>query len=1014
MVDANPVARDAAAPLHDAFISYSRRDKEFARRLGVALRAYKPPKGLGLEVRHLDIFRDEEDFTGVEYHDAVRRHLRASNRLLLICSPNARKSEYVNDEIRQFVALRGADSIVPVLCGGLANNEARDDQEEQKAFPEALCAALQMPLAVDYRAFDPAGKQKVNKDAFHGAWCSLLANLYGLSRSEVEQREKKRETQRRRITQSIVGGIMATLIAATAISVTFWRQAVEQRRAAVARQLTAQAELARNESPRLIERSVLLAVESLKRLPTLEAETVLRPQLAKMLLPVRRISMGELSGPCVFSPDRTRVAAATKEGVKVYDLLTGKRIAVLDPLPPLMRFKFSPDGQHFVTGSGSMDPRVAQNYVAQVWRLQDAKEIKRLTHTEPVFMLVFDADGRHLAVSDERFARVWEVGSEHPPQEFEVDGFILDMALSPDGGRLFTQTNRETNQVWDVASAQVLKDVPLKDGQEHIALSPDWQHVATASDDSIRITELGSDVEVRHILEPNMTKPAFTEDGQWLMASRKVERDPQLTEAELAASQSMIVWDAHKGYEWFRVRGVGSRDRLVISPDGKYVATLGAANVVQIWSDTDREVSRLDGSGVAAIGYAADGTFVTADWAGSVQLWETTQGREAGRLPHGDGIRSIAYTPDGKRLLTNSSDRVVRVWDPETSRVVAHVKTEDDAHVALDPDGKHFVVFIHDAMSVFDLEAKEITTSKMPSGTSGSVFSRDGTYLATAGLDNNVRLWAMPAPREIAHWSLGDGIASLAFSPDSKVLVASTINSDTAVVWDVSTKNELVPPFKKEGGYRQITFSPDGRYAAASVSERYSGASPIPVAAGAVVIWDTSTWKEVRPPLQHASGILAFSSDSKLLATSEDKLQVTSETEYSQEFNASIWNVATGKQIKLLRHPAPVTAGAFTADGARLVTASSDGARLWELSTGREMFLQRDSPIHAIAVSPDGKYLATADEQDVVQTWFLRPADLIDEACRRLTRDLTKDEWQQFVADGPYAPTCPPATSRSP
>jgi WD40 repeat protein len=74
-------------------------------------------------------------------------------------------------------------------------------------------------------------------------------------------------------------------------------------------------------------------------------------------------------------------------------------------------------------------------------------------------------------------------------------------------------------------------------------------------------------------------------------ASRKVERDPQLTEAELAASQSMIVWDAHKGYEWFRVRGVGSRDRLVISPDGKYVATLGAANVVQIWSDTDREVS---------------------------------------------------------------------------------------------------------------------------------------------------------------------------------------------------------------------------------------------------------------------------------------------------------------------------------------------------------------------------------------------------------------------------------------
>lgn len=1006
MVEANTAARDSAPSLHDAFISYSRRDKDFASRLGAGLRAYKPPKGLGLEVRHLDIFRDEEDFTGVEYHEAVRRHLRASNRLILICSPNARKSEYVNDEIRQFVALRGADSIVPVLFCGLANNEARDDQEAEKAFPEALCEVLQMPLAVDYRGFDPAGKQKVNKDAFHAAWCSLLANLYGLSRNEIEQREKKREARRRRITQSIVGGIMATLLAATAISVTFWRQAVAQRRAAVARQLTAQAELARNESPRLIERSVLLAVESLKRLPTLEAETVLRPQLAKMLIRTRRISMGARSGAYVFSTDRRRVAAATAEGVKVYDLLTGDKIAALDPLPPMMEFKFSPDGKHFATGSGAMNPQLPRNYVAQVWRLQDAKEIARLPYTEPVHMLVFNADGRYLAISDDKFARVWEVGSERQPQEFELDALILDIALSPDGGRLFTQTNRKVNQVWDVASGKVLKDVKLSAGQQNIAFSPDWRRVATASDDSIRISKLDGDTEVTRILEPNMTNPAFTEDGEFLIASRKVVPDPQLTDDERAANQSMVVWDARKGYEWFRVRGVGSRDRLVISPDREYVATLSAAQVVQIWSDADHEVSRLDGSGVVAIGYAADGKLLTGNVAGSVQLWEMTQGREAGRLPHGGSVRSMAYTPDGKHLLTNCSDGIVRVWDSATSREVAHVRTGEDAHVALDPDGKHFVDFLHDTMRVFDLAANEIATTQMPAATGWSVFSRDGKHLATAGLDNTVRLWEMPAPREIRHWSLGDGIASLAFSPDGKILVASTINSDIAVVWDVATTREVVPPLKEEGGYRQITFSPDGRYAAASVSARYSDTSPIPVAAGAVVIWDASTWKEVRR-LQKASGILAFSSDSERLATNEDKLLVTTEGGYAQEFNARIWNVATGDPITLLRHSAGVTAGAFTADGARLVTASAEGVRLWDLVTGREMFLQRDSAIHNIAVSPDGKYLATADDQDVVRTWFLRPDDLIDEACRRLTRNLTEDEWQEFVADGPYAATCP-------
>jgi WD40 repeat protein len=575
--------------------------------------------------------------------------------------------------------------------------------------------------------------------------------------------------------------------------------------------------------------------------------------------------------------------------------------------------------------------------------------------------------------------------------------------LSPDGRRLFTQTNRPVNELRDVESGKVLADVPLSAGQENIALSPDWRHVATVSDDSIRIAELDGGAEVARILEPNTTKPAFTADGEWLMASRKVQPDPQLTDEELAAEHSMILWDAHRGDEWFRVRGVGSADRFVMSPDREYVATLSAAQVVQIWSDTDREVSRLDGSDVVAIGYAADGKFLTGNWEGSVQVWETTQGREAGRLQHDGPVQSMAYTPDGKHLLTKS-ERSVRVWDSAASREVTRIETEQDERVALDPDGKRFVGFRGDAMRVFDLGTKGIAKSQMPSGAGQGVFTRDGKYLATAGSDNNVRLWAMPEAREIAHWPLDDGIDSLAFSPDGKLLAASTINSDVAIVWDLATRH-VVAPFKEEGGYRQPTFSPDGRYLAASVSARYSGASPIPVAAGAVVLWNTSTWKEVTR-LDEASGILAFSVDSKLLATNEDKLLVTSDGEFTKQFNARIWKVPTGKEVRLLAHPAGATAGAFTRDGARLVTASADGVRLWDLLTGGEMFLQRDAAT-LIAVSRDGKYLATADEQGIVHTWFLRPDDLIDEACRRLTRNLTDDEWRTFVADGPPAPTCP-------
>src|SRR5262245_61126328 len=85
---------------NDAFISYSRKDREFAQKLEKALENYQPPKGLPLPQRRLEIFRDEEDLTGVEYYRSIEKNLKDSSKLIVICSPNARKSDFVGDEIR--------------------------------------------------------------------------------------------------------------------------------------------------------------------------------------------------------------------------------------------------------------------------------------------------------------------------------------------------------------------------------------------------------------------------------------------------------------------------------------------------------------------------------------------------------------------------------------------------------------------------------------------------------------------------------------------------------------------------------------------------------------------------------------------------------------------------------------------------------------------------------------------------------------------------------------------------
>ena len=100
--------------LHDAFISYSRKDKPFAVLLERTLRRYTPPSGLPVPKRRLNIFRDEEDFTGTEYYQAVGRHLQGSRKLVIICSPNARASSFVNDEIQRFTQVHSAEDLIPV------------------------------------------------------------------------------------------------------------------------------------------------------------------------------------------------------------------------------------------------------------------------------------------------------------------------------------------------------------------------------------------------------------------------------------------------------------------------------------------------------------------------------------------------------------------------------------------------------------------------------------------------------------------------------------------------------------------------------------------------------------------------------------------------------------------------------------------------------------------------------------------------------------------------------------
>jgi hypothetical protein len=211
------MAQDSSSPSrrYKAFVSYSHRDKAAGSRLFKRLDGWRTPKALrGRPGRHgpapdrlYPLFRDREELaTSRDVRTELDRALEASDHLVVLCSPNAAASEWVNHEIETFLRLGRADRIHCVLADG----------DPADAFPPALGDAA---LAADLR---PEG------DGWTDAPLKLAAGLIGLPFGEVKDREIARARARARINAGIAA-VFALLFVAAGLG--FWRATSEAQRA---------------------------------------------------------------------------------------------------------------------------------------------------------------------------------------------------------------------------------------------------------------------------------------------------------------------------------------------------------------------------------------------------------------------------------------------------------------------------------------------------------------------------------------------------------------------------------------------------------------------------------------------------------------------------------------------------------------------------------------------------------------------------------------------------------------
>jgi tetratricopeptide (TPR) repeat protein len=194
------------APKYRAFISYSHRDSGWGSWLHASLEKYRPPKSLiGTVTAHGEvpkriapIFRDRDELpSATDLGSLIKAALADSACQIVICSPQAAKSKWVNEEILAFKRLGREDRIFCLIVGGEPNATDMPGRQEEECFPPALRFRLGPDGELGAARTEPiAADARPGKDGKNSAKLKLISGLLGVGFDTLRRREQQRRNRR--------------------------------------------------------------------------------------------------------------------------------------------------------------------------------------------------------------------------------------------------------------------------------------------------------------------------------------------------------------------------------------------------------------------------------------------------------------------------------------------------------------------------------------------------------------------------------------------------------------------------------------------------------------------------------------------------------------------------------------------------------------------------------------------------------------------------------------------------
>ena len=552
-----------------------------------------------------------------------------------------------------------------------------------------------------------------------------------------------------------------------------------------------------------------------------------------------------------FSPDGKSVISASKDkSVKIWDL-TGNMIQSFEVegsnygLGSLPMVAYSPNGKQIL----SISRPIANDSVVKVI----IKKIK-LYNLSGKFLLDFEAHS-----SD-----------------------INTVAFSPDGKSILSGSDDKTMKLWDISGKLLQKFEGHSESVNSVAFSPDGKRIISGSkDNTIKIWDLsGKLLYTYEGHSGSVTSVVFSPNGKQLLSSSK--------------DKTMKLWDLSGKLLYTYEGHSDSVNSLAFNPSGKQFLSGSDNKTMKLWDLQGKVLQGFEGHSfsVTSAAFSPDRKKILATDNKKIQLWDSSGKFLQSIDGHSDGISNVVFSPEGNQILSagktsfsnpssiyyfSRSEHSLRLLDL-TGKLLTNFSGLRNTinSIAFSPDGKQILSGSEDkTIRLWDVSGKLLNTITGHTESINSVvFNPDGNYILSGSEDKSIKLWDLSG-KLLYTYNIYDSCASITFSPDGKQFISTEkalsknprdqlssvlksmfrINFDDNVIklWDISGK--LLHKFEGHTGVvNSLTFSPDGK-------QILSGSTD-----NTIKLWDISG-KLLHTFKGHTSAVnsVAFSHDGKFI-----------------------------------------------------------------------------------------------------------------------------------------------------